>query len=286
MKLQLDTTVQIHRLLNRSDNTVNLRLESLKESAVSIEASTYTKKEFSFSLVKDCCTMLARINRTKSLLDAMNFINLYGSKRKRFQSRMLAVMWKYQVSYTLKENWGDYGENKRDEILGEQFAQFLRIYIPTIWENFEKGLNLPLQDRTKCIFAHLGPKDNGRTFDLKTKRKCKDSIGCVLKNLIRGERTKGLKLLERLKKLEDDEKTKEIKKIQLVLERFFEDGDNEICYEMCNQGIGDFIIAIETHSDRTLVTTNTKESSIISPAICQEHIIIPVKDKSMKGNDE
>lgn len=286
MKLQLDTTVQIHRLLNRSDNTVNLQLESLKESAVSIEASTYTKKEFSFSLVKDCCTMLARINRTKSLLDAINFISIYGSKKIRFRSRMLAVMWKYQVSNTLKENWGGYDENKRDEILAQQFAQFLRIYIPTIWESYESGLDLPLQDRTKCIFAHIEPKDNGRTFDLKTKRKCKESIGCVLKNLIKGEHKRGLKLLEKLKVLKDNEKTTEIKKIQLVLERFFENGDNEICYEMCNQGIGDFIIAIETHSDRTLVTTNIKESSIISPAICQEHIIISVKDKSMRGNDE
>jgi len=286
MKLQLDTTVQIHRLLNRSDNTVNIKVESLKESAVSIEASTYTKKEFSFSLVKDCCTMLARINRTKSLLDAMNFIDLYGSKKKRFRSRMLAVMWKYQVSRTLKENWSDYSENKKDEILGQQFAQFLRIYIPTIWENFENGLNLPLQDRTKCLFAHIRPKDNGRTFELKTKRKCRESNGCVLKNLIRGERKRALQLLERLKILKDDEKTKELKQIQLVLERIFENGDNEICYEMCNQGIGDLIIAIETHSEKTLVTTNTKETSIISPSICQKHIIIPVKDKSIKGNDK
>jgi len=280
MKLQLDTTVQIHRLLNRSDDTVNQRLESLKESAESVEASTYSKKEYSFSVLKDCCTMLARVTRTKSLKDALDFIGRYGSYKKRFHTRMLTIMWKFFLQGQIKGDWKDYDENRRDEILGEEFARFLRIYIPVLWESFEEGLVLPLQNRTKCPFAHKEPKDNGRTFELNIKIKCKESDGCALTNLIMGERARCLKLLDKLMELEDREKTEELKKIQFVLEKFFEGGDKGICYEKCNQGIGDLIIAIETHTNRTLVTTNARESRIISPAIGQEHIIIPVKETS------
>jgi len=282
MKLKLDTTIQIHRLLNRSDDTVNQKLESLKDSTESIEASTYSKKEYNFSVINDCCTMLARVKRTKSLKDALDFINHYGSYKSRFRSRMTAVMWKFYISNTIKSNWVNYNENERDKILGEQFAQFLRMYIPIFWESFENGLNLPLQDRTKCPFAHIEPRDNGKTFELITKRKCKESSGCALKNLIMGERIRGLKLLAKLKTIKDEEKTEELKKIQIVLERFFEGGDTEFCYEMCNQGIGDMIIALETHADRTLVTTNAKESRVISPAICQECIIIPVIEQCVE----
>jgi hypothetical protein len=50
-----------------------------------------------------------------------------------------------------------YDDNKMDNILAEEFARFLRLYIPALWEDFERGLTLPLQDRTKCPFAQRPP---------------------------------------------------------------------------------------------------------------------------------
>lgn len=277
MKLQLDTSVQIHKLLNRSDDPVNAGLNTLTEKAESVEASTYSKKEFSFSLIKDCCSMLARLNRTKSLRDALRFIEQYGSYKKRFQGRMLAVFWRFSIRQTIKDMWPYYDDNKRDSILAEEFARFLRLYIPALWEDFERGLTLPLQDRTKCPFAQMPPVDNGKTFELATKRKCNASFQCVLTNMIKGERRRALKLLEKLRELEVHEKTRELKKIEMVLESFFEKDNKQIFYEMCNQGIGDLIISLETLQDRTLITTNAKESNVISPAISQEYIILPMK---------
>jgi len=272
MRLQLDTSVQIHKLLNRSDDPVNSSLNDLSKNSESVEASTYSKKEFSFSLIKDCCSMLARLNRTKSLRDALLFIEQYGSHKKRFQGRMLAVFWRFFISRTIKDNFPNYDDNKKDNILAEEFVRFLRLYIPALWEDFERGLTLPLQDRTKCPFAQRPPKDNGKTFELTTKRKCNSSSQCALTNMIKGERRRALKLLVKLRELEDHDKTLELKKIERVLENFFEKDNKQICYEMCNQGIGDLIISLETLLDRTLITTNAKESNVISPAISQEYI--------------
>lgn len=277
MRLQLDTSVQIHKLLNRSDDPVNSSLIDLTKNSESVESSTYSKKEFSFSLIKDCCSMLARLNRTKSLRDALRFIEQYGSYKKRFQGRMLAVFWRFSIRQTIKDMWPYYDDNKRDSILAEEFARFLRLYIPALWEDFERGLTLPLQDRTKCPFAQRPPVDNGKTFELATKRKCNASFQCVLTNMIKGERRRALKLLEKLRELEVHEKTRELKKIEMVLESFFEKDNKQIFYEMCNQGIGDLIISLETLQDRTLITTNAKESNVISPAISQEYIILPMK---------
>lgn len=277
MKLQLDTSVQIHKLLNRSDDPVNAGLNTLTEKAESVEASTYSKKEFAFSLIKDCCTMLARLNRKKSFRDALIFINTYGSHKIRFPGRILPVCWKFFISQTIKDKWLSYDENKRDDILAEEFARFLRLYIPVLWEEFERGLNLPLQDRTKCPFAKREPVDNGKTFEFHTKKKCNKSFMCALPNMISGEKRRALKLLEILRGLEDRDKTKELKKIESVLVSFFEKDNKQICYEMCNQGIGDLIISLETLLDRTLITTNAKESNVISPAISQEYIILPMK---------
>jgi len=274
MKLQLDTTVQIHKLLNPPTDTVNSQLSQLVERAESVTASTYSKKEFAFSLIKDLCTMLARVSRTKSLKDALDFIDKYGSLRKRFRGRMLAVFWKFFIRQTVRGNLSKYDDNKRDTIFAEKFAEFLRLYIPVFWESFEEGLELPLPDRTKCPFAHRAPIDNGKTFVLNTKRKCDSSYNCTLPNLIKGERDRALKLLEKLNSINDNDNTDELKKIQLVIKNFFEEDNTSISYEMCNQGIGDLIIALETPLDRTLITTNAKESHVISPAISQEYIVL------------
>jgi len=274
MKLQLDTTVQIHRLLTPPNDPVNSQLHVLTQEAESVEASTYSKKEFAFSLIKDCCTMLARVSRTKSMSDALRFIDTYGSMKKRFQGRMLAVFWKFFVRQTIKADWGAYDISKRDTLLAEELTSFLRLYIPVLWESFEMGLRLPLQDRTKCPFARRGPIDDGKTFHIATKRKCESSLNCAVSNMIQGERERALKLLEALHRLKYDDKTRELKRIEHVLERFFEKGDQQICYEMCNQGIGDLIIALETLQDRTLVTTNARESNVISPAISQDYIVL------------
>jgi len=275
MKLQLDTTVQISRLLKPSNDRVNVSLKSVTQEAQSVEASTYSKKEFGFSVISDCCTMLARLTRTKSLSDALNFIEKYGYYKKRFRGRMLAICWRFFIRKTIKDNWENYDENKRDIILAEELARFLRLYIPIWWEEFEEGLKLPLQDRTKCPFARKPPIDNGKTFEFATKRKCSASNNCALPNMITGERRRALKLLDRLRGLDKGESTQELEKIKGVLESFFEKDEKNICYEMCNQGIGDLIIALETLGDRTLVTTNAKESNIISPAISQECIVLP-----------
>ena len=278
MKLQLDTSVQICRLLKSSDDPVNVSLKAITQEAQSVEASTYSKKEFGFSIIGDCCTMLARLNRTKSLSDALNFIDKYGYYKKRFPGRMLAICWKFLIRQTIKDSWENYDENKRDIILAEEFARFLRLYIPILWEEFEEGLKLPLQDRTKCPFARKPPVDNGKTFEFATKRKCSASNNCTLLNMIAGERRRALKLLDRLRRLNKDENTQELKKIKRVLECFFVKNDKNICYEMCNQGIGDLVIALETLVDRTLVTTNAKEANIISPAIAQEFKVLPFRN--------
>lgn len=274
MRLQLDTSVQIHKLLNPSDDPVNSSLNDLTKNSESVESSTYSKKEFSFSLIKDCCSMLARLNRTKSLRDAYRFIEQYGSYRKRFRGRMMAVCWKFSIRQTIKDMWPYYDENKRDIILAEEFTRFLRLYIPELWENFERDLTSPLQNRTKCPFAQRPPVDNGKIFELATKRKCNASFQCALTNMLKGERRRALKLLEKLRDLEDHEKSQELKKIECVLESFFEKNNKQICYEMCNQGIGDLIISLETLLDRTLITTNAKESNVICPAISQEYIVL------------
>ena len=278
MKLQLDTTVQIHRMLKPSDDPVNTSLKDLIQKAQSVEASTYSKKEFGFSIINDCCTMLARLTRMKSLSDAFNFIDKYGYYKKRFSGRMLDIIWRFFIHHTIKDSWEHFDENKRDTILAEEFAAFLRFLIPALWEDFEKGLKLPLQDRTKCPFARRPPVDNGKTFEFATKRKCSASINCALPNMIAGERKRALKLLAVLRDLDDRENTKELQKIKKVLESFFEKDEKHICYEMCNKGIGDLIIALETLADRKLVTTNAKEANVILPAISQEYVVLPVEN--------
>ena len=273
MKYQLDTTVQIHDLLDPPDYQVNSQLSALLERAELIAASTYSKKEFAFSVIRDLCTMLTRVARKKSLKDAFDFIDKYGSRKKRFRGRMLAVMWKFYIRDTIRGKWRISDESTRDRLGAEELAKFLRIVIPEWWDRFGRLASVPLEDRTKCPFAHKPPSDNGRTFDFVTKKKCGESSGCALSGLIKGERIRAVTLLARLRELEADLKTEELKRIQLVIEAFFERSDAKLCYELCNQGIGDLIIALETPQDRTLVTTNAAETSVISPAIGQDHLI-------------
>jgi len=187
----------------------------------------------------------------------------------------LAVFWKFFIRDTIKVKWKTSDESTRDRIGGENLAKFLRIIIPELWESFGRLANVPLEDRTKCPLAHMGPSDNGRTFDFVAKRKCSESSGCVLSGLITEERERAVQLLAKLRELKDELIiTCELKKIQLVIEAFFEEDDKKMCYELCNQGIGDLIISLETPPDRTLVTTNAKETAVISPAIGQKHIIL------------
>lgn len=275
MNYQLDTTVQIHDLLDPPNHEINSELSKLLRKAELIAASTYTKKEFAFSVIRDSCTWLTRVTRTKSLSDALDFIDKYGSSKKRFRGRILVVLCKFFIRETIKENWGTNDENTRDRIGGENLAKFLRILIPELWERFGRLANVPLQDRTKCPLAHKPPTDNGRTFDFVTKRKCRESSGCALSDLMRSERKRAIKLLARLHELEDELQTDELRKIKLVIEAFFEREDENMCYELCNQGIGDLIISLETPEDRTLLTTNAKETVVISTAIGQNHIILP-----------
>ena len=218
--------------------------------------------------------MLSRVTRKKSLKDALDFVDKYGSMKKRFRGRMLAVFWKFFIGETIKANLRKYDEDMRDKIMGEKFAKFMRIYIPELWKSFGRIATVPMEDRTQCPFARKAPVDNGTTFVIATKRKCNESFCCMLSNMIRGERQRALKLLHSLRKLKDGLKTEELKKIELVLEVFFEKGNEKMCYEFCNQGIGDLVISLETPLNRTLITTNAKESDIISPAIGQDHIVL------------
>jgi len=275
MNYQLDTTVQIHDLLDTPEHEVNSELSKFLRKAELIAASTYTKKEFAFSVIRDSCTLLTRVTRTKSLRDALDFIDKYGYSKKRFRGRILAVLWRFYIRDTIKVNWGTNDESTRDRIGGENLAKFLRILIPELWESFGRLANVPLQDRTMCPLARKPPTDNGRTFDFVTKRKCSEFSGCALSGLMRSERKRAIKLLARLHELKDELKTNELRKIQLVIEAFFEREDEKMCYELCNQGIGDLIISLETPEDRTLLTTNAKETVVISTAIGQNHIILP-----------
>ncbi len=229
--------------------------------------------------------MLARLRRHESLADALQFIQRYGSHKKRFQGRILAVVSKFIITGIVQSDWRECAEAEQDRRRANEFARYLRAMIPELWERFEEGLTDRLQDRTQCPFGCTGPIDNGQTFDLKSKRKCDRSQGCVLDKVISGEKERAIKLLKRLRTLTAEEKTKELEKIRDTLTDFFDNGNKDICYEMCNQGLGDLVIALETHPDRTLVTTNARESNIISPGIGQDWVVLPVGPAQGGGPD-
>jgi len=273
MRIQLDTSVQIHRLTHLPSDTINSQLRHLMDEASSAEVSTYAKKEFAFSMIKDCCTILARLSRRKSMQDALNFIHQYGHYKPRFIGRMMAICWLFQMGDQTYSNWKNLSLEARDRIVAEEFARFLRVYIPVLWEEFESNVSA-VSDRTKCPFARQGPIDNGRTFELRSKKKCDSSLGCALAKMIAGEKDRASQVLAALKQCSAESKTLELKKIEDFLDKFIGADDPGVCFKMCNQGIGDLIIALETPLDRTLVTTNEKETRIISSAMCQDFRIL------------
>ncbi len=273
MRIQLDTSVQIHRLTHLPSDAINSELQRLVGEASSTEVSTYAKKEFAFSIIKDCCIILARLCRKKSLRDAFEFIHQYGSHKPRFISRMMAVYWSFQMKGQTYDNWKNASVETKDRILAEGFSRFLRVYIPVLWEEFESNVNA-VSDRTKCPFARQGPIDNGTTFELKSRRKCDPSLGCALAKMITGEKDRASQVLVGLKECPDADRTPELKRIEEFLEVVLSRDVPDVCFEMCNQGIGDLIIALETPLDRTLVTSNEKETRVISPAMRQDYRIL------------
>lgn len=273
MKIQLDTSVQIRRLTCPPSDAVNSALQRLVEEASFVEVSTYAKKEFAFSMIKDCCTMLARLSRRRSMRDALDFIQQHGHYKARFVGRMMAVYWRFEIRDVIRADWKNRSVEARDRILAQEFARFLRVYIPVLWEDFESNVDA-VPDRTKCPFARQGPIDNGRTFELRSRRKCDSSLGCALPRMIAGERERASQVLAGLKECADEDKTRELRQIEEFLREFLHGGDPSVSFEMCNQGIGDLIIALETPPDRTLVTSNEKETRIISPAMGQDHRIL------------
>jgi hypothetical protein len=275
MKLQLDTTISFHRLMDCVDDEILCQYNELRKNAKVIHASTYSRKEFAFSLIRDCCSFQSRLIRTKSLTDAYSWIDKYGNFKKRFGPRIHAMFLNFILDiYGSEIVTGD--RRKKNEVLTRRLIEYLRIFIPEMWERFTEDIDLPLTNRTQCPYANVAPIEQGEVYVLKTKRKCKSSDGCMLKKLMNRESKRAKKLLEELKTIEanDPKKTKELQAIESALISFYENGNQDIVFEVCNSGVGDLFIAIETHQDHALVTTNIKESSVISDAIGQNCIIL------------
>jgi len=272
VNLQLDTTVSFHKVLQCSSDPILDLYKEARKDVDSVHASTFTKKEFAFSLISDCCSLQAHLFSKCSFIESWKWIEQYGSFRKRFAGRMRNKL----LSFILKE----YGRKvecfdnaTKDKILALRLLEYLRVVIPELWERFDECLDLPLDNRTKCPFATIGPIEHAGVFRLKKKNTCDGSEGCVLINLLRGKdgKHRGMDLLQELKKISDDDpvKSKELKIIESFLESFYEKGQHQTCYEMCNRGIGDLVIALETFPYRTLLTTNAKEFVVICKSIKQ-----------------
>jgi hypothetical protein len=170
----------------------------------------------------------------------------------------------------------------KDRILAQRLFEYLHTIILEIWERFDEGLDFPLDNRTRCPFAQMGPIEQGRVFKIDVRspvHPCDGSEGCALKNMLKGEKTRAIELLKALRIIPDThyKKSSELKKIEEFLKSFFENGLESTCYEACNKGIGDVIIALETLPDRVLVSTNAREYEIICPAISQDYRILPIQ---------
>jgi len=273
MNLQLDTTVSFHRTLQRFDDPIFEHYKEIEEEADSVHASTFTKKEFVFSLISDLCGLQSHIVSRGSFVEACRWLERYGWFRKRFGGRMREML-----AYFIVERYGSevifVEPATKDKILAQRLLEYLRVIIPEFWERFDEDLDLPLDDLTECPFAKTGPKEENHIFKIKSKTSthpCDGSEGCAIMALLSGGdvRQKGISLLELLRSMSHDDpnKTDELKKMEDFLGRFYEKGEHNLCYEMCNGGIGDLIIAMETLSARTLITTNSKEFSLICPPI-------------------
>jgi len=284
VKLQLDTTISFHRLIHsHKDDKVTNDFAELVNQAQSVHASTYTKKEFAFSLINDCCAFQAHLYTTKSFLESYKWIHRYGYYRPRSRTRMCDMLAQFVFDKYGSELVSCDAQTK-DRILAQRLFEYLRTIILDLWERFDEGLYLPLDDRTKCPFAWIGPIEKGRVFKMDIRSsvyRCNGSEGCTLKNMLKGkaEKRRAIKLLNALRIIPDahPRKTSQLKKIEEFLEEFFENGLESTCYEKCNSGIGDLIIALETLADRTLVTTNAQEYEIICPAISQDYRILPMQ---------
>lgn len=271
MKLQLDTTVSFHKLLDIMGDSILAKYNQIAQKASEVNASTFSRKEISFSLIYDCCQFMQKLIETNSFAVSYKWIDEYSSRKKRFGPRIHQVVLNFildRFGAELKEK----NRNETDCLLAKKLREYLRVFIPEIWERFEQNIDLPLKDRTKCPYGSSPPKEIGGVFVQKKKVKCNPSEGCALRNMISGEKKRARKLLEHLKEMSDNDelKTDELKKIQFFLEYFLDKEQHEKCFELCNQGIADLIIALETPKENTLVTTNKKESQVISPAIGQD----------------
>lgn len=276
MNLQLDTTVSFHKTLKRFDNPLFELYKGMEKEADSVHASTFTKKEFAFSLISDLCGLQAHIISKGSFIEAYKWLERYGWFRKRFGGRMREML-----AYFIVDRFGtevlNYDLATKDKILAQRLLEYLRIIIPEFWERFDEDLRLPLDDLTECPFARTGPKEEYNIFKITTRTSrhpCNGSEGCSIVALLSSENVqeKGISFLQVLHSMPDDDpqKTNELKKIENFLDRFYEEGEHNVCYEMCNGGIGDLIIAMETLPERTLVTTNSKEFAVICPSIHPE----------------
>ena len=276
MNLQLDTTVSFHKTLKRFDDPIFELYKGIQEEADSVHASTFTKKEFAFSLISDLCGLQAHIISKGSFVEAYRWLERYGCFRKRFGGRMREML-----AYFVVDRFGaeilDYDLATKDKILSQRLLEYLRIIIPEFWERFDEDLDLPLDDGAECPFAGTGPQEENNVFKIRRKTSrhpCDGSEGCAIAALLSNEnvKDKGISLLAELRSMVDDDpsKTDELKKIEDFLGRFYEEDEHDLCYEMCNSGIGDLIIAMETLPTRTLITTNSKEFSLICPVIHPE----------------
>ncbi len=279
MKVQLDTTASFHRVLPLYDDDISEQLTNICESADSVHASSYTKKEFLFSIIYDFCQLQARLYVSGSLMESYRYIKrvAYGSTRRAF--RMVDAL-AFFVFTHYGQDVIDGDDAQKDSILAQKLFDYLHTIIPELWERFEDGVFQPLDDRTKCPFPRTGPIQEGDVYRVSPRKTgrwpCDGSEGCSLANMIGKQRKRAMKLLDKLRFIPntDDTKTSELKTIQKFMQAFFQDNEQESCYKLCNAGIGDFIIAMETYPDRTLITTNAAEYDVICPAISLEHIIL------------
>jgi len=276
MNLQLDTTVSFHKILQRFDDPILVIYEQLRKDASSVHASTFTKKEFAFSLISDLCGLQAHLFSNGSFVEAYRWIDKYGWFRKRFGIKIHEML-----AYFTLEHYGsellDCDLATKDKILANRLLNYLHLSIPEFWERFDVNIDLPLDDLTKCPFAAIGPEEENQIFKIKrktTRHPCDGSEGCAITAILSNEniKQKGISLLKVLQHMSDNDpdKTDELKKIETFLSTFYDKGKESICYEMCNAGIGDIIIAMETVPTRILITTNSKEFALICPVIHPE----------------
>jgi len=278
VKLQLDTTIFFHKAQKRPYDLIREKFLELKRGADSLHASTYVKREYISALINDCCSFQAKLYSTGSYYQSVEWLSRYGNFHKRYKQRIDDIIAVFHINHNSVDFEG-LNQIERDKKLAQALCDYLRILIPELYESFEEDLVLPLDDRTHCFFSNKEPLECGNVFNIEVKTpysKCSSKYNCTLQKMLIGEKERALKLLEYLRRIDnnDERKTEELKTIQEFLEMFYEKGNMDVCYEICTQGIGDLIIGLETLPDRTFITTNYKESEILCPAILQNYNIL------------